>query len=708
MRLLILLALMLPGHALAQTPQACTAFTPEVSCNAATGLPIVTLHNTLAGSFDPNLIHITTATPGVTLMPNPSDPLALQLIGASAGQSITLSLDATAEGAGSAEGLDKCCMGDLSVTIPPGFTCERPTVFSLSHLCALEPIRATELGGLCTIALHYEGPAPEVSPLLLSEHFEGMGWTLDGPVLSGEGWDCAALVGDTLNCKLPASAEPAADWQDFTSTLAVKLTTPRPFKSCASLITPAGKTEACWSSETPRLQLTKTAPATCAPGGTCSFEVTLTNPGTEAYNGPLSLQEAFRQTTPPTAGLGGFTAITPPLCPLADLNAGLCAGEVSLPAGAAQSYQIDWTPPDFGAPYSAVNCASAASLAGDALGDAEPFGGIAGLACATVQVTGEPPATAPEKTPETGLPQLTLSKTAPEPCKVNVSSQIYRCGFELTLTNQAASPFSGSVAVQDRFGKPFPSGVNTEGWTCDPTAEGLSCLVPDLFLAPQQATTFAMDLTLPGLAKGGSFENCARFAAPEAARDKSRLLQRLLLARGENIGKADGQIGAKTRAALVTLQAELGLEPTGAIDDQLMARILPDLPATEACVTVDLPPMPAPPLVCDKATTVKDGGTCACRYRGMQRAGKQACACAKGTTLVAGKGCVASRTPPKKQTKPSPTQPQQPPRDPIPLRFCPNGLPEIPGVGCIQFNPKPRGTTGSSILCSDPTGIKCR
>lgn len=692
-RLIALLALLLPLSAQAQTPQSCTVFTPQISCNTATGLPVVTLYNSLAGSFDPSQIKITALTPGVQATPNPANPLALQLTGASAGQSVLLDLAAIATSAGSAEGLDKCCMGQLSVAIPPDFTCTAPPALSLSNICSAEPLSAESFEISCEIALHYAGPAP--APLALSLTQSAAGWEPLADPLASDNWSCApAAAGSPIACQIDASLDPQAKWQDFTSTLITSFRAAKPFKTCATATAAGQSAEACWSTETPRLHLVKTAPETCAAGSPCRFTLTVSNPGPADYTGPLSITDSFRQTTPPTPGLGGFTAITPPLCDIADLNAGLCAGSVSLPAGGAQSYSLDWLPPDLGpafpAGYTAVNCAEAASLAGTAMGDDLGFDGQDSLACASVTIPASAAATGASRggstPPPAEAPALRLVKTA-EPCRVNAAAQSYLCPFTLTLTNTGPAAFAAPLALSDRFSDARIK-TSSKDWTCTPTASGASCDSPALQLAPQASTSLQLDLELPGRSKPASFTNCAALGLTETApsRANTALVQRILLAQGHAIGRADGKAGAKTRAAVAALQTELGLEPTGQIDEALLAQLLPPQ-GPESCVTVDLPAMPAPPLVCDRASTTKASGQCACRYPGMVRAGKSACACAKGTTLVAGKGCVKPRTPAKTQPKTPPkTQPKTPTQQQPPLRFCPNGLPEIPGVGCLNIN----------------------
>ncbi|WP_245881060.1 peptidoglycan-binding domain-containing protein [Thauera aromatica] len=76
----------------------------------------------------------------------------------------------------------------------------------------------------------------------------------------------------------------------------------------------------------------------------------------------------------------------------------------------------------------------------------------------------------------------------------------------------------------------------------------------------------------------------AAFAAPwptddpGLSRAERRELQLLLIARGDDIGAADGMIGARTREALRRVQAELGLP----VDGRAGQRVLNALRAAAA------------------------------------------------------------------------------------------------------------------------------
>lgn len=50
---------------------------------------------------------------------------------------------------------------------------------------------------------------------------------------------------------------------------------------------------------------------------------------------------------------------------------------------------------------------------------------------------------------------------------------------------------------------------------------------------------------------------------PPLSREQRRELQRLLIARGYDVGEPDGAVGSKTRAAIAAIEQQLGMRPTG-------------------------------------------------------------------------------------------------------------------------------------------------
>lgn len=265
-------------------------------------------------------------------------------------------------------------------------------------------------------------------------------------------------------------------------------------------------------------------------------------------------------------------------------------------------------------------------------------------------------------------PDLTIGKSSTGACTVNMAAQTYRCGFELTVENSGSSPFNGPLALDDSFGDPNPRAVRNvqgDGWECtDGAGAGTGCLNIDLDLAPGASSALGMSLTIPGLAAGGSFENCVKQGVSDDPDQRARTAQSALNAMGIDVGKVDGKIGKNTRRGIALAQERLGLAQTGELSDALFAAMGLSGPegAAPVCVKVDLPPMPQPPLTCQPSTTRKIDGACVCLYKNMYQKNKSSCGCTRGRTFVAGKGCVRKQvaTPSKpRPNKPAPRKCEQ-------------------------------------------------
>ena len=317
----------------------------------------------------------------------------------------------------------------------------------------------------------------------------------------------------------------------------------------------------------------------------------------------------------------------------------------------------------------------------------------------------------------TTAPVLAVSKTANGPCVPDVGSQTYSCGFDLTVTNSGAA-FAGPMVLGDAFDPGMVSAVSATGagWSCSLAGDAASCINGNLSLAQGASSTVSLAVTVKGQRKGGTFGNCANLGAGDDPTAQTIIVQTALTLMGVDIGAVDGQAGKRTRAAAADLQRQLGLEPTGQIDAALLQALGVPLAAEgqESCVTVDLPPMPEPPLVCEKATTKLIDGACACRFKNMYQADKTSCGCIKGTEFSAGEGCLKVRDKPKDPPKGLQCDPETTvlrkgkcqcreegmekisktacarPKKKVELRICPNGLPEIPGVGCLEIKLKPK------------------
>ena len=60
---------------------------------------------------------------------------------------------------------------------------------------------------------------------------------------------------------------------------------------------------------------------------------------------------------------------------------------------------------------------------------------------------------------------------------------------------------------------------------------------------------------------------------PGLSRVERRELQKLLIARGHDIGEVDGMVGGRTREALKAAQADLGLQPDGHAGQKTLAAL---------------------------------------------------------------------------------------------------------------------------------------
>ena len=68
---------------------------------------------------------------------------------------------------------------------------------------------------------------------------------------------------------------------------------------------------------------------------------------------------------------------------------------------------------------------------------------------------------------------------------------------------------------------------------------------------------------------------------PGLGRDERMQLQNLLLARGHDIGEADGMIGTMTRRAIVVEQQRLGMQPQdGRAGQKILQALQREVPAS--------------------------------------------------------------------------------------------------------------------------------
>ncbi|WP_457645460.1 peptidoglycan-binding protein [Profundibacter sp.] len=480
-------------------PVQCLAFEPELSCNTQTGQIEVVLSNTLSGSFGPDDVEISSSTSGVVLnSPDPSNPLLVALSGVVPGQTLSLLIDAVETGGGSAPGLDKCCLGEVEVTIPQDFVCEKDPLLEIEKTCYQGSDAVNQ--PWCEITVHYEGPPPtDADPITLGEEITTGNSAFNQLPASSDNWQCGASDEFNMGCTISDSDAPGTDWSNWTSTLSIPILTgevpgqyplPAGFENCASVSIGDLIAQDCWSNDAPQLEIVKTGPEVCYLGEPCEFTYTITNTSPDQdFNGNISLSDALDFTSgngsfTPTDG--GIVSMDPPLCTAAELNSGTCDTGLSLGAGQSQSYTVSYVPPPYAladGEYSLENCVGLVTDGGSSSQD-----------CATVSF----------------LPQrLTLEKTGPSQCDVGET-----CDFNITIST-GDQPYSGNVLLTDGTNVPAfditAISPPTAGCGANLPANPLMCVVP-VNLPANGSVTYTISIT-PQSAQNqvvaDSGENCA-------------------------------------------------------------------------------------------------------------------------------------------------------------------------------------------------------
>lgn len=192
--------------------------------------------------------------------------------------------------------------------------------------------------------------------------------------------------------------------------------------------------------------------------------------------------------------------------------------------------------------------------------------------------------------------------------------------------------------------------------------------------------TFVPDPAAPA----GRVELCGQLGIGASDRVGTLALQKALARQGYDPGPLDGRLGPATRAALNLLAADAGLPPpVDAVPPQMLdllglSGFADANPANDRdCAQTNLPRRPSGGAkrattgtadtgpACDPKTTALRGGVCQCRSKAMVRV--------------------------------SPTRCKAGPE----LRLCPNGLPEILGLGCPVVAPGCRRTNAAGECCDD-------
>jgi len=492
-------------------PVLCTPFTPEVTCNTATGDFQVTLTNALSGSFDPASLNVEALTPGVTLTPaGPMNPLSFSLAGALAGDTVQISTHAV-EAAGADNGLDLCCTGAMDIVIPEGLTCEKAPDRSLEVSKTCAPMTYQDAFGSdteCTITVNYSGPAPTPdNPIVVTDTIATGTATVNShwPPAPPLGWDCTGVPGPTpVTCKMHNGIDTDQTpgyWDSYSTSFSVQMTTGGAYRNCAKGLIhtteilasasgavfhsdtgPAVESESCFATGDHLLEIDKQLLAehggVCRPGEPCTFTFEIANLGADDYEGPATLHDSVlvNGTTPG----GTFTSISPALCDVADLTSTAgCTGNVSVPAGGSVYFQVTYyAPANLGeGPNQGQNCVALTDMS-MAPGDipAETDGKHS---CVDFQV--EPP--------EIEVVKLKQGTCAPDT----------DCTFTIEVRN-GSQPFQGRIALLEQMTNGAANGVVT-GLTGSPNAVPASCLpllnpaacVMDMTLAPNEVQTFTVN-----------------------------------------------------------------------------------------------------------------------------------------------------------------------------------------------------------------------
>lgn len=456
-------------------PVQCTPFTGNVTCDSRNGGYSVTLSNSLSGQFDPTLVDVTVLTAGVTAAANANNPLKLLLSGASAGDTVQMSLAATQNGAGSEPGLDLCCMGEISVTIPKDLICDQPPAQSVLNVTKTCEPTAQGFGAgntVCHMDVTYSGPAPtSANPITVTDSIASGSGIISINAQDPTGntrdvWACSGFGAGPVSCAMHNGIDTTNTpnyWQSYSTTLDLYLDTKDEYRNCATASVTlkdgtVAKVEDCFSKADTQLEIVKSAKfELCTPGDICQFEYTVNNLGTADYNGAITLND----TVTPVGG--SFFAIAPALCNAADLStvAG-CTGTTTIPAGGSVTYTVDYAPPFVGGEGAlgdqGKNCVA---LTDKTMGQFDDPAKVEGhTSCVDFKI---------------GKPRLTLEKVLNGACLPN---QI--CDFDINIISTGAA-YNGNIVLADAMGgtggmivstsPPLPAG-------CSLPASTLTCVMP--------------------------------------------------------------------------------------------------------------------------------------------------------------------------------------------------------------------------------------
>jgi hypothetical protein len=319
----------------------------------------------------------------------------------------------------------------------------------------------------------------------LVTHLDVTAVTPDGP-----DFICSPTPSQTLTCLLPADALPPGKSRTVTTLIDTDPTFVDDrdgFINCATLEAPYHG-QSCFSTADDKdhhhgFTISKTAPASCDPNGSCTFTLTIKNDSDLPVKDTVLLSdEMLINGVAPSPS--SITAISPsPDC--VGGNPGTlpieCKTELVLAPGASKSFDVTITMPP--GDFWAHNCFA---LSGP---DNPPPGALSESGtCAWVKVGNPPP-----------LANLEMTKTA-GPCAKQGAGQV-RCEFSLTVTNTGATPFSDVITFDEKTSPTGVIGSLDAAFSCAAPAGGTSSCTTAaaIDLIPGQSRTFDIFVDTPVL-----------------------------------------------------------------------------------------------------------------------------------------------------------------------------------------------------------------
>ena len=355
-----------------------------------------------------------------------------------------------------------------------------PALFGLETQC---DITITNVNFRPTAPIVFVDSGTVVSNSAIVTHLDVVSVTPDGP-----DFICSPTPSQSLTCLLPADALPPGKSRTvttFVNTDPSFADDSDGFINCADLEAPYHG-QSCFSNAEGKdrgLTITKSAPASCDPGGSCTFKLGIRNDSGLPFNGPLLISDEMliNGTAPSPASI---TSISPsPDC--AGGNPGNlpmeCKTQLTLAPGASKSFDVTITMPP--GDFWAHNCFA---LTGP---DDPPPGALSEVGtCAWVKVGNPPP-----------LSNLEMTKTA-GPCAKQGAGQV-RCEFALTVTNTGPTPFSDVITFDEKTAPTGVIGSLDAAFSCAPPAGGTAACTTAaaIDLNPGQSRTFDIFVDTPVL-----------------------------------------------------------------------------------------------------------------------------------------------------------------------------------------------------------------